>query len=316
MTKQIKNKRILIPIITTVIFCFCSIYSTAQQTEIRVNLGGYAVDMPKNALLLSKVSFDKPILLLIDEKGKIANEYPCRLSNNAWSPFSYYYSVDFSEFKIKGKYYFELKDSGIESKTFQIGPYPDWQEDVVAFIRTQRCGFNPHTKQFCHQLDGLSFFGIRPDSTRIDATGGWHDAADQLKYLITGSNTTARILMAYQMNPGSFKDEVDARGLPGANNLPDILDEAKWGLEWILKLHPAPNELYHQVADDRDHRGFKLPHEDNADYGWGTNSFGQCISQRANRRVYRNTKARQQELQTLPDGRQPRSHWGTRFSAR
>jgi len=31
--------------------------------------------------------------------------------------------------------------------------------------------------------------------------------------------------------------------------------------------------LYHQVADDRDHRGFKLPHEENADYGWGPNNF-------------------------------------------
>ena len=75
------------------------------------------------------------------------------------------------------------------------------------------------------------------------------------------------------MAPSSFLDEVNARGLPGSNKLPDILDEAKWGLEWILKLHPSPTELYHQVADDRDHRGFKLPHEDNAEYGWGANSF-------------------------------------------
>ncbi|MCR9082654.1 MAG: glycoside hydrolase family 9 protein, partial [Cyclobacteriaceae bacterium] len=118
-----------------------------------------------------------------------------------------------------------------------------------------------------------SFFGIRPDSTRIDATGGWHDAGDQLKYLITSSNTTARLLMAYQMDPDGYMDQVNARGLPGQNQIPDILDEAKWGLEWILKLHPSPNELYHQVADDRDHRGFKLPHEENADYGWGPNSF-------------------------------------------
>jgi hypothetical protein len=75
------------------------------------------------------------------------------------------------------------------------------------------------------------------------------------------------------MAPDKFQDHYNARGLAGANNLPDILDEAKWGLEWILKLHPGPNELYHQVADDRDHRGFKLPQNDNADYGWGPNSF-------------------------------------------
>lgn len=79
--------------------------------------------------------------------------------------------------------------------------------------------------------------------------------------------------MAYQMNPEAFIDVVNARGLAGENDIPDVLDEAKWGLEWLLKLHPGPGELYHQVADDRDHRGFKLPHEDNADYGWGPTSF-------------------------------------------
>ena len=270
---QFKIKRIKTFAISMLLLLSCSIFSSAQQTEIRVNLGGYATEMPKIALLLSNQSFDNPVMLLKNENGETVKEYTGSLNSNPWSPFSYYYTVDFSEFKEKGKYSIEIKDSGIKSQTFQIGPYPNWQEDVIDFIRTQRCGFNPHTKQFCHQHDGLSFFGIRPDSTRIDATGGWHDAADQLKYLITGSNTTARMLMAFQMNPESFKDEVDARGLPGANNLPDILDEAKWGLEWILKLHPKPNELYHQVADDRDHRGFKLPHEENADYGWGVNSF-------------------------------------------
>ncbi|MEM9722494.1 MAG: glycoside hydrolase family 9 protein [Bacteroidota bacterium] len=243
------------------------------DVEIRVNMGGYPPTMPKKVLILSKKALKKPLLLMKNEQGDIVNKFKARLEEHAWQPFSHYYSVDFSEFQEIGTYFFELKRGNIRSHTFPIGPYPNWQEDVVRFIQTQRCGFNPFIKEFCHQQDGLSFFGIRPDSTRIDATGGWHDAGDQLKYLITGSNTTARLLMGYQMAPDSFLDEVNARGLPGPNDLPDILDEAKWGLEWILKLHPSPNELYHQVADDRDHRGFKLPHEDNAAYGWGANSF-------------------------------------------
>ena len=66
-----------------------------------------------------------------------------------------------------------------------------------------------------------------------------------------------------------FADRVDAQGDPGPNGLPDVLDEARWGLEWMLKLHPAPDQLYHQVADDRDHIGFRLPQNEVADYGWG-----------------------------------------------
>jgi hypothetical protein len=51
-----------------------------------------------------------------------------------------------------------------------------------------------------------------------------------------------------------------------------VLDEARRGLEWMLKLHPAPDQLYHQVADDRDHWGWRLPPNERADYGWGAGS--------------------------------------------
>ncbi len=264
----------IVRIIIIMLLCCCPYITKAESDiEIRINLGGYPPHMPKKALILSKKALVKPVMLLKNTNGELLKKYNGFPNEKVWHPFSHYYTIDFSDFREKGTYYFELQGEEIISRTFPIGSYPHWQEDVVGFIRTQRCGFNPYTKKFCHQKDGLSFYGIRPDSTRIDATGGWHDAADQLKYLITGSNTTARMLMAYQMNPSSFKDEFNTRGLAGANDLPDILDEAKWGLDWILKLHPSPNELYHQVADDRDHLGFKLPHEDNADYGWGPNSF-------------------------------------------
>lgn len=224
-------------------------------------------------MILSRVKLVEPVLELRDSTGGLIQEFPGSNIENTWSPFSHYYSVDFTEIQSKGAFYFSLKNEEVKSEVFTIGPFPTYQEDVVSFIRTQRCGFNPQMKEFCHQKDGLSFFGLRKDSTRIDATGGWHDAGDQLKYLITGSNTTARLLMTYQMQVQGFEDKFNARGLEGPNKLADILDEAKWGLEWLLKLHPSPNELYHQVADDRDHRGFKLPQDDNADYGWGENSF-------------------------------------------
>jgi hypothetical protein len=241
--------------------------------DLRINLQGYRPELPKKALILSKNELQEPLLELRREDDQIVKTYRAKRLTTSWPPFSHYYEIDFTDFRVSGQYFLKLKETQVTSESFEIGYYPTWYEDVVGFIRTQRCGFNPYTREYCHQLDGLSFFGPRPDSVRIDATGGWHDAGDQLKYLITSSNTTARMLMGYLMAPRYFADHYNTRGLPGKNSLPDILDEAKWGLEWILKLHPAPNELYHQVADDRDHRGFKLPHLDNADYGWGANSF-------------------------------------------
>ncbi len=255
----------------------CTLFATevvAQSAvEFRVNLKGYPVNMPKRAVLLSREALTQPVVTLKTKEGKTISTYKCTPADEVWFPFAQNYVIDFSDLRKPGRYYIELAGSMYKSQEFEIGAYPAWQEDVVDFIKTQRCGFNPFIAKHCHQKDGLSFFGIRRDSTRIDATGGWHDAGDQLKYLITSSNTTARLLMAYQMRPDGFRDVSDSRGMYGANGLPDILDEARWGLEWILKLHPSPTELYHQVADDRDHRGFKLPHKDNADYGWGANDF-------------------------------------------
>jgi hypothetical protein len=140
----------------------------------------------------------------------------------------------------------------------------------------------------------------------VDARGGWHDAGDLLKYLITSANATAQMLLAYELptpsegrvtrvpqtnsevrNPkseiesgtrvtrpsDSFSDRVTSLGQAGANGVPDILDEARWGLDWLLKLHPAPDQLYHQLADDRDHIGWRLPQNETADYGWGKGSY-------------------------------------------
>ena len=131
----------------------------------------------------------------------------------------------------------------------------------------------PFIKEACHTLDARSFYGPMPDSTYMDLSGGWHDAGDQLKYLITSSNATARMIQAFDLVPDNFHDNYDALGNPGSNGIPDVLDEAKWGLDWIHKLHPSKDVLFHQIADDRDHIGWKMPTADNSDYGWGPQSY-------------------------------------------
>lgn len=67
----------------------------------------------------------------------------------------------------------------------------------------------------------------------------------------------------------AFRDALDAKGDRGPNGVPDVLDEASRSLEWMLKMHPAPDALYHQVGDDRDHLGLRLPQNETADHGWG-----------------------------------------------
>jgi peptidoglycan/xylan/chitin deacetylase (PgdA/CDA1 family) len=106
-------------------------------------------------------------------------------------------------------------------------------------------------------------------SNFVDVRGGWHDASDYLQYGTTSANAIFQMLFAYQMHPSSFADAYNAAGKQGSNGIPDILDEAKWGIDWLLKMYPSQEVLYHQIADDRDHASFRLPTEDKVDYGWG-----------------------------------------------
>lgn len=193
----------------------------------------------------------------------------------AWGGFAHHYWLDFSAFNTPGRYRLRIDATGDLSHPVAIAEsaYEDIVEELLRFMRQQRCGYNPVLDCVCHQRDGRTAYGHMPAGTFVDASGGWHDAGDQLKYLLTGSNATARMLLAYELEPTKFDDRVDRLGHPMPNGVPDVLDEARWGLDWLFKMHAKPDQLFHQVADDRDHIGWKLPDQDRSDYGWGPNSY-------------------------------------------
>ncbi len=246
----------------------------SQEVHFRYNILGYHPSDQKVALLMSASPIKGKIQLIASPTGEVVMESAAHpLQARAWGQFDQQCTFDFTEIEESGTY--QIRYGKNHSKEIHISSerYTGHQEDMLAFMRQQRCGYNPYFDVVCHQGDGRVFYAPVADSTYFDFSGGWHDAGDQLKYLITSSNATARMLLAYLESPALFGDVVDAYGHPGENGLPDILDEAKWGLDWILKLHPKPDWLIHQIADDRDHRGFKYPHKDNAAYGWGPNSY-------------------------------------------
>ncbi|HKZ37673.1 MAG TPA: glycoside hydrolase family 9 protein, partial [Chryseolinea sp.] len=112
-------------------------------------------------------------------------------------------------------------------------------------------------------------YGPMPDKTFINVSGGWHDATDYLQYTTTSANATYHLLAAHRDFPTVFSDAYLANGLPGINGRSDVLDEATWGLQWLLKMHPRKDWMFNQIADDRDHIGFRLPNIDSADFGYG-----------------------------------------------
>jgi len=250
--------------------------SPLQGAHIRVNQVGYLPDDPKVAIVVSDEELGVEYELVDEASGSVVLSVGAQRNRKPdYGRFAYHYDLDFSSFEQPGRYHLRHVDTGDRSGTFRIGgnAYGDAHELLLEFMRQQRCGYNPFIEAACHRYDGRSAYGPLPEGSFVDASGGWHDAGDQLKYLITSSFATAIMLLAYELEPDKFGDRTDALGRPNPNGVPDVLDEARWGLDWMHKLHPQRDHLYHQVADDRDHIGWKWPTADSSDYGWGPNSY-------------------------------------------
>lgn len=257
------------------IFLFWSCNQTIQPTlHWRFNLLGFLPHDEIRGVLLSDQPLKDLNLSLVDStSGQIIEGTTLNyFTAPEWGSW-HHYTFIFNPVQKSG--YYQLRYNSKNQGTIRVGQnlYDEAKEIPLVFLRQQRCGYNPFIGAYCHQADGKAFYGHVPDSSLVDARGGWHDAGDQLKYLITASYVTATMLKTYDLFGSTFVDSVDALGKPGKNGLADLLDEAKWGLDWIEKLHPAPDALYHQVADDRDHVGWKWPTEDPSNFGWGPDTF-------------------------------------------
>jgi hypothetical protein len=201
---------------------------------IRVNQIGYLPNDPKIAVLSS----DEPLT------GEFqVGEFKAAIGadQGAWGPFAHNYRLDFSDLKSAGEY--QLKFGDVASPKFDVGAdaYAEVPGKLLEFMQLQRCGDNPLTGK-CHQEDGFDAV----TGEMVDVTGGWHDAGDRLKHMITTSYCVAALFLA------------------GAE------DEARHGAPLIQKIHPNPQTIYVQIGDDRDHLPPEtLWHDDKSDYGRG-----------------------------------------------
>jgi peptidoglycan/xylan/chitin deacetylase (PgdA/CDA1 family) len=247
--------------------------SQAQQSWIRINQLGYTSGGVKVAVWCSKEESGINNWELIETKtNKIVYQGKPGKAFGAYGPFKQTYRLNFSSFKKPGKYY--LQAGGIKSPEFAIGNdvYKGAADFCLRYMRQQRTGFNPFLKDSCHTHDGYVLYGEKAgikDSTYIDVVGGWHDASDYLQYSATSANATYHLLAAYRDFSNVFTDEKLANGLDGKNGIADVLDEAKWGLDWLLKMHPRDDWMFNQLGDDRDHMGMRIPKQDTNFYGRG-----------------------------------------------
>lgn len=270
-----KNRSIccaVIVLLAAYLLSFQNVKKVDQKSWIRINLLGYSPTGIKVAIWASKENIN-PTSFEILEKSTGNVVYTSKLIKNfgTYGPFNQTARLNFSDFKLKGVFLIRVNNITSPDVIINDEVYKGAADFCLRYMRQQRSGFNPYLKDSCHTHDGFALYGAKAgikDSTHFDALGGWHDASDYLQYSTTSANATYHLLMAYRDFPQVFNDEKQANGLDGKNNIADVLDEAKWGLDWLLKMHPKKNIMFNQLADDRDHITMRIPKEDNQ-YGKG-----------------------------------------------
>ncbi len=241
-----------------------------EAVAIRVNQIGYQPAAPKVAVICALAPREIPSFRIVGTGNRtVFGPRPADVAG-AFGPCAATFRLDFSALRRPGVY--RIVAAGVTSLPVRIADdvYRGAADSLLAYLREQRSGYNPVFKDSVHQRsDGVLVDHPTRSGEFIPVAGGWADASDYLQYGTTTAHATTMLLLAYRDHPEAFTDRFEANGLPGANGIPDVLDEARWGLAWLLKMYPADDLLLNQLADDRDHTFWDLPVNDSADYGWG-----------------------------------------------
>lgn len=159
---------------------------------------------------------------------------------------------DFSDFKTPGKYTIKISNGDVSGQ-FEIGDnvYDDLLKDSLLMLTIQRCGTETTADYAggtahpaCHNTEAV----IYGTDKKKDVSGGWHDAGDYGRYIVAGVTSVDDLFLTYEDYPELWSS--DSLGIPeSGNGIPDILDEAKYELDWMLKMQDeATGGVYHKVT--------------------------------------------------------------------
>ena len=186
---------------------------------------------------------------------------------------------DFSAVTAPGSYVVVDPASGERSARFDVSEtvYDGVLRDALRMFYYNRANTaKPEPYAEAKWTDGESFVGPGQDtearylydqdnlSLYRDLTGGWFDAGDYNKYVTFAEVPVHDLLSAYEENPDVFRRI--SSGIPeSGNGLPDVLDEAKWELDWLLKMSNPDGSVHVKMGAISYAENFESPPSANVD---------------------------------------------------
>jgi endoglucanase len=235
---------------------------------VRVNQLGYLPQSSKIAIIDS--SDKEPQAFEVqDAQGKVIFSGKTTVRGPDKESGDDVHWADFSELREPGKGYRLIVD-GDASYSFSVDSrvYRPLKYDALAFFYHQRSGV-PIVLPFAGEFRWTHAPGHLSDAKvscinkdcgyELDVLGGWYDAGDHGKYVVNGGIATWTLLNLYERTRylgSSLDDFADGKlNIPeGKNGVADILDEARWEMEFLLKMQVPPGHeksgmAHHKIHD-------------------------------------------------------------------
>ncbi len=221
---------------------------------------GYAPGSPKTAFASDLGAPDFQLIRVDDTPlGEVVLTRPVRTVTTRLGRFQH---MDFSDVRTPGRYI--IRAGSTHTRPFRIGD-DVWRGTILKalnFFYGQRCGYRAHDS---HGVDHRDWFATHGDQ-RLVMNGGWHDAGDLSQGMInTGEATYAMFALA---------ERLQARG-EDPELLERVIDEAKWGLEWVLRVRfdggyrigfASHNLWTNNIVGDADDRSREALNNPNVNY--------------------------------------------------
>jgi endoglucanase len=235
----------------------------AGSAFVRADQVGYAGGAAKRAYLMASAAEPGARFELVRRDGRVVYRARIGRSTGAWSAaFGHVYPLDFSAVRAPGRYTLRVRGPLPAAAPVRIAPggvlFARPMANAVAFYRVQRDGpdfvRSPLRTAPAHlndrramtyrtprvDADGVFAGDLSPLGRRIDASGGWWDAGDYLKFFHTTAYADALLLAGVRDFPRQM-----GRGAGRA----DFTAEARFGARWLLRMwDDRTRTLYYQVG--------------------------------------------------------------------
>ena len=276
------------------------------RVQVRVDLVGYATTATKRAYLMTSTAHPGAVFRVMDARGGSVYSSAVGADQGSWSAaYAHVYALDFDGLHREGTFHIVVSDGTMQvrSPVFRVDTparlYAHAMANSLSFYQNERDGpnFIPSALRSApgHLNDENAMTYLIPDVTSngnfkgdltslgvsIDASGGWWDAGDYLKF----TETISYVVGMMETDVRDFPNQLGP-GSPTA----DYSAEAAFGLDWLEHMwSDSTKTLYLQVGIGAgngqtvsDHDIWRLPQVDDA-YG-GTDPTDRYIR---NRPVFR-----------------------------